>query len=169
MNCKIARFPRNVIGFMKIYLCISQLLGERGNHGWFGLVGEKGEASFSGKYCLFMSFTKNWNDCFNKILLQFKGVKGEMGEPGQTGPSGFYGRRGLRGPKGKEGDAGLGLSKYINKYKVQLFRFEFFRTHFIVHNAGFCIFDAFFNFLVWEINDIMIRRNLKYASKNASI
>lgn len=38
------------------YLCHSQLLGQRGDHGYFGLVGEKGEASFSGEYCLFMSF-----------------------------------------------------------------------------------------------------------------
>lgn len=72
------------------------------------MVGQKGEASFSGKWSAFAFSTIQVFDNLIYFTFIFKGVKGEMGQPGLTGPHGYNGRTGPRGPKGEEGDAGLG-------------------------------------------------------------
>lgn len=86
-------------------------IGERGDYGYFGAVGQKGEASFSGKLIFAFSTIQGNNNSITEFISTsffLKGVKGEMGQPGLTGPHGYNGRTGPRGPKGEEGDAGLG-------------------------------------------------------------
>lgn len=85
---------------------VNKFTGERGDYGYFGPVGEKGDASFSGKYQAHLNYIISRESA--KRIRFIQGVQGEMGNPGQTGPHGYHGRPGSRGPKGEEGEAGLG-------------------------------------------------------------